>query len=118
MPATDAPASSADDPPELVHVEVDELTRPRPLVAQRGLETETTEPAEPEPGQDPRHRRERHRQRLGDLSRRHPQPAERHDHREPLSSGAMATRAAPTNDRTSRNRQRGSDRPTSAHNAH
>src|SRR5665213_3425077 len=44
---------------------------------------EPPELAQPNPGQDPRHRRERHPQRLGDLRSGHPQPAQSGDHSDP-----------------------------------
>ena len=47
-------AGAADDPAELLDVDVDELTRPRPLVADGRLETEPAESAHADPGQDPR----------------------------------------------------------------
>src|SRR5262249_14554307 len=87
--AADAPAGTADDPAQLLDVEVDELAWPRPLVPQSRLEAEPTQPTHPDPGQDPRNGRERHRQRLRYLRRRHPQPAHLHDHRHPLRRGAI-----------------------------
>src|SRR5206468_180465 len=67
----------------LFHVDVDELARPLLLVAVRRLERlQPPELAQPDPGQDPRHRRGRHSQRLGDLRATHPQPAQRSDRRD------------------------------------
>jgi hypothetical protein len=61
------------DPAELLDVDVDELARPRLLVPVRRLERlQPPQLAEPDSGQDPRHGRERHPQRLGDLRPAHP----------------------------------------------
>src|ERR671930_2087643 len=60
-------AGAAFDSTELLDVDVHELARPRALVAERLLEPELAQHAPAEPGQDPGDRRERHRERLGDL---------------------------------------------------
>jgi hypothetical protein len=41
------------DPPELLHVEVDELAWPLTLISLRLLEAELAKPAHPDLGQDP-----------------------------------------------------------------
>jgi hypothetical protein len=81
MAAAGTPTGAADDPAQLLHVEMDELTGSRAFVADGWLEPEPAEPAHPDPGQAPRHGRERHRQRLGDLGRGHPKPPQQGDHR-------------------------------------
>ncbi len=73
-PAADALAGAALDPSELLDVDVDELARPRALIPARLLEPEPAEPADTLPLQDGRDSRERHRKRLSDLGRGHPQP--------------------------------------------
>jgi len=73
LSVADAPAGAAFDPAELLDVDVHELASPRALVALRLLESDPAEPAHPLPLQDRRHRRERHRERLSDLSCCHPQ---------------------------------------------
>ena len=78
------------DPAELLDVDVDELARPGALVADRRLEPEPAEPAHPDPRQDPGHSRERHRERLGDLRRGHPQPAQLRDRRDPVRVGPVS----------------------------
>jgi len=76
--------ADATDPSELLHVDVDQLAGPGPLVTERLLEPDPAKAAQPDPGQDPGDRRERHRERLGDLGRGHPQSAQLHDHRDPI----------------------------------
>src|SRR6266849_7855764 len=69
------------DPAELLDIDVDELASTLFLVAVRRLEwLQPPELAQPDPGQDPRDRRGRHSQRLGDLVTGQPQPAQRRDH--------------------------------------
>jgi len=75
--------------PELLDVDVHELARPRALVPGWLLEPEPAEPPHPDRGQDPGNSRQWHRKRLGDLCSRHPQPAQLHDHRDPLPAGAV-----------------------------
>jgi len=80
----DAPACTSLDPAELLDVDVDELARPRALVADRLLEPEPAELAHPRPGQDPRHRRERHAERLCDLGGGEALPSQLRDRLEPV----------------------------------
>jgi hypothetical protein len=77
------------DAAQLLDVDVDELAGTGALVAESGLETEPTQAAQPDPGQDPGHGRQRHRERLGDLRGRHPQPAQLRDYRDPCRIGAI-----------------------------
>ena len=80
--AVDAVARPA-DPAELLDVDVHELARPLLLVAVSRFERlQPPELAEPDPGQDPRHRRDRHPKRLGDLGACHPQSTQRSDRRD------------------------------------
>jgi hypothetical protein len=67
QPVADALARAALDAPELLDVDVDQLAGPRTLVALRGLAPQPAELAHPDPGQDARHRRQRHAEQLGDL---------------------------------------------------
>jgi hypothetical protein len=67
QPVADALARAAMDAPELLDVDVDQLAGPRALVALRGLAPQPAELAHPDPGQDARHRRQRHAEQLGDL---------------------------------------------------
>ena len=48
------------DASELLDVDVDQLTGTSSLIALRGFQPEPAELAHPDPGQDPRHGRERH----------------------------------------------------------
>jgi hypothetical protein len=82
-------ARAALDPTELLHVDMDELTRPRALIPDTLLKPEPAEATEPKPGQDPGNGRDRHRKRLRDLSRRHPQPPQLDNDRDPLRRGAV-----------------------------
>jgi hypothetical protein len=78
------------DAAELLHVDVDELAGPGELVAVRGLgRLQPRALAEPDPLEPGRHRRDRHRQRLGDLGGGHPQPPQRLDRRHPLRGGLV-----------------------------
>ena len=87
--AGDAFAGAALDAPEFLDVDVDQLARPLALIAHCRLEAEPAELAHPDPGQDPRHRRERHVEGLGDLRAREAQPSQRRDRFDPLRGGAM-----------------------------
>src|SRR5439155_23336489 len=87
--AADALAGTVFDSAELLDVNVDELARPRALVADGLLEPEPAELAHPDPGQDPRHRRERHPERLRDLGRREAEPAELRDRLDPIRRSAV-----------------------------
>ena len=80
---------AVDDPPEFFDVDVDQLAWSLALVAAGWLETEPAELAHPDPGEDARDGRERHRQDFGDLRPREPHPAERGDRLDPLITGAM-----------------------------
>ena len=82
------------DAAELFDVDVDELARSPLLVAVGRLERlQPPELAKADPGQDPRHRRERHRKRLRDLRPRHPQAAQTSDHRNACLIGPRRHRA-------------------------
>ena len=85
------------DPSELLDVDVDELAWPLSFVAIRRLQPARAESlSDPDPRQDrQRDGRERHREHLGDLGCRHPQPAQRNDRRDPLGSGRAGTPARP-----------------------
>jgi hypothetical protein len=63
---------------------VDELAGTRALVPKRLLEAEPPEAPHPDPGQDPRDRRERHPQNLGDLGRREAKPPQLLDRLDPI----------------------------------
>jgi hypothetical protein len=73
----------------LFDVDVNQFARPRPFIALRGLEPEPAEPAHPDPGQDPRHRRDRHVEQFGDLWTCEAQPAQRGDRLGPPLIGAI-----------------------------
>jgi hypothetical protein len=88
MAAAEALAGAALDAAELLDVDVHELAGTLALVAARRLEPEPAELAHPDPGQDPRHRRERHPQQLGDLRTGEAQPAQRRDRRDALLARA------------------------------
>jgi hypothetical protein len=76
--ASDAVAGD-DNPPQLLDVDVEQLARTLALVAQCRLKPQAAELAEPDPRQDPRHRRLRHPEQLGDLSAGEAQPPQRGD---------------------------------------
>ena len=82
-------AGTADDPAELLDVDVDELARPGAPIADRRLEPEPAQAAQPDPGQDPGDGRERHRECFCDLGGGHPQPPQLGDHRDPFEVGAV-----------------------------
>src|SRR3954447_19542918 len=84
-----AMTSAARDPAEFLDVDVDQLARPLAFIALGLLEPETSELAHPDPGQDPRHRRQRHPERVGDLRASEPQPPERGDRLDPPLAGAV-----------------------------
>src|SRR5947209_6035133 len=86
---TNAFARTAVDPAELLDVDMNQLARSFALIALRRLETETAELAHPNPRQDPRNRRERHIERLGDLRAGETQPAQRSDRLHALLARAM-----------------------------
>jgi hypothetical protein len=79
----DTLAGATLDAPELLDVDVDQLAGAGALIAQRRLEPQPPELAHPEPGQDPRHRRQRHPRQLGDLSASEAKPAQRGDRLDP-----------------------------------
>jgi len=85
-------AGPALGPAELLHVDVDELAWPRVLVPDSWLEPDPAEPPDPAPAPHRRDGRARHQQRLGDLGRGHPQPAERNDHGDAIRRGAVVDR--------------------------
>ena len=85
----DAPAGAAFDPSELLDVDVDELARPRALVADGLLEPEPAELAHADPGQDPGDRRECHPERLSDLGGSKTQPPQLRDRLDPIHGGAV-----------------------------
>jgi hypothetical protein len=71
-------------------VDVQQLAGPALLVAIGRLRwPEPGEPAEPDPGEDPRHRRERHPQRQRDLLAAEAQPPEAGDRLQPLLGRAV-----------------------------
>jgi len=73
--AADTLAGAALDPAKPFDVDVDELARTLAFIADRLLEPDPAQPAQPEPRQDPRDSRERHPERLRDLCRGEAQPA-------------------------------------------
>src|SRR4051812_13410572 len=88
-PVTDALAGTALDASELLDIDVDQLAWPGSLVALGGLQAQPAELAHPDRGQDPRDRRERHAQRVGDLGAGQPQPAQRRDRLDTALVGAV-----------------------------
>jgi hypothetical protein len=82
-------AGAALDPPQLLHVDVNELARSSSLIPHSLLEPEPAKLAHPDPGQDPRDGRERHPKRLSDLGGREPQPPQLHDRVDAVSWGAI-----------------------------
>jgi hypothetical protein len=88
-PVTHALASAAVDAPELFDIDVHELAGPLALIALGRLQAQSSQPAHPDPGQDPRHRRERHAQQLRDLKTGEPQSAQRGDRLDPPLAGAI-----------------------------
>src|ERR1019366_8539356 len=85
----DPAAGAALDPSQPLDVDVDQLTRPLALVADRWLKAEASELAHSDPVQDPRDSRERHVEHLGDLRTGEPQPSERRDRLDPLLTGPV-----------------------------
>jgi hypothetical protein len=77
------------DATELLDVDVDQFAGASSLVALRRLQAEPAELPHPDAGQDPRHGRQRHLERLSDLRPGHPQPPQRRDHLNPLLVGAV-----------------------------
>src|SRR4051812_12034418 len=75
--AMHAVAGPAVDAAELLDVDVNQLAGPGSLVAHRGLQAEPAELAHPDSGEDPRDRRQRHSQTLGDLRTGQPHTPER-----------------------------------------
>src|SRR5438309_983144 len=91
--ARDAMPSATCDAPELLDVDMDQLARSLALVALSGLKTKAPELAHPDPREDPRDRRQRHPERLGDLGTREAQPPQRRDRLHPLLLRAVGDRA-------------------------
>jgi hypothetical protein len=89
----DAFARATDDPAELLDVDMDELARTRALVTDRLLEPDPAELAHPDPGHDSRNGRQRHPERLRDLSAREPQPPQLDDHLDTIRSGPVGDTA-------------------------
>jgi hypothetical protein len=87
--AEDALAGATLDAAELLDVDVDELAGSGALVPHGRLQPDPAEPAQPAAGQDNRHGRERHRERLRDLGRGHPQLPQRHDRLDTLRRRAV-----------------------------
>ena len=56
--AGDAFAGAADDPPQLLDVDMNQLAGPGAFVALRGLQAQAAEPAHPDPLENPRDRRD------------------------------------------------------------
>src|SRR5207253_838980 len=90
--ATNALAGAALDAPELLDVDMDQLTWALALVALRGLKTEPPELAHPDAREDPRDRGERHAQRVGDLRACEAQSAQSRDRLHSLLFGAVRDR--------------------------
>jgi hypothetical protein len=92
--AADALAGAALDPAELLDVDVHELTRA--ANAHSGPAARARSGRGRAGARSP-NLRERHRERLGDLSSRHPQLPQRNDHRDPIiRRGGSRPDAAPT----------------------
>src|SRR3954471_21777286 len=87
--ARDALARAALDAPELLDVNVDQFAGPLALIALSGLETQASELAHPDPREDPRHRRQRHLEQLGELRPGEAQPPQRGDRLNPTLVGAI-----------------------------
>jgi len=84
------PVARPPDPAQLLHVDVDELARPLPLITVGGLRRlQPGEPTKPDPGQDRRDRRDRHPEPLGDLPAPQPLATERRDRLHTLVRGAL-----------------------------
>jgi hypothetical protein len=77
------------DASELLDVDMDQFAGALSLIAVRRLHSEPAELAHPDPREDPRDRRERPIEQLGDLRPRKPQPAQRRDHLDRLLAGAV-----------------------------
>ena len=77
------------DPPELLDVDVNQLTGALFLVAPGGLEAQSAEPAHPEPRKDRGDGRQRHRKQLRELGGREAQPAQRSDRGDAVIGGSM-----------------------------
>jgi hypothetical protein len=87
--AADSFAGAALDAAELLDIDVHELAGSGALVANGLLESDPAEPAHADPGQDPRDRRERHPQCLGDLGRSEAQAAQLDDRVDAVSGRAV-----------------------------
>jgi hypothetical protein len=70
LPVADPLASASLDPSELLQVDMDQLPSDGPFIALRGLQPEPAQTAHPNPGQDPRHRREWELENFRDLRAR------------------------------------------------
>src|SRR5215217_4988842 len=90
--ATEERVTGSRDAPEFLDVDVDQLARSGALVALDRLQAEAAELAHPDPGQDPRDRRQRHRQRFGDLWAGEAQPTQRGDRLDAPFAGAVGDR--------------------------
>jgi len=82
-------AGAALDPAEPLDVDVDELARPRALVAERLLEPEPAESAQAAARQDPGNGRGRHPEQLGDFGTGEAQPTHGDDQPDPLLRRAI-----------------------------
>jgi hypothetical protein len=82
-PVPDSLAGAALDTPELLDVNVQQLAGAGAFVALGRLEPESAELAQPDPRQDPRHRRLGHPEDLGDRRAGKAQPPQRRDRRDP-----------------------------------
>ncbi len=87
--AGEAVSGAVVDAAELLDVDVDQLPGSSSLVALGGLQAQPTQPTQPDPGQDPRHGRERHIEALGDLGAGQTQPAQRRDDLDSVLLGAV-----------------------------
>jgi hypothetical protein len=85
--------TGTDDPPKLLHIDVDQLAGTLALVAVGWLRRlESRELAKPDPGQDPRHRRRRHSERERDVLPGQAQLAQRGDRADAILAGAIRNR--------------------------
>jgi hypothetical protein len=92
LAAGDAPPRPALDAPQLLDVDMDQLARPRALIALRGLEPDPTQLAQPGPGQDQADRRKRQIEQLGNLRATEAQPPQRADRFDALATGSRRRR--------------------------
>jgi hypothetical protein len=87
--AGDAVPGAPLDATELFDVDVNELAGDRALIALGRLEPEPVKPAHPDPGQDPRHGRQRPVEDFGNFGAGEAQPPQGGDHLDGLLIGAI-----------------------------